>query len=118
MNDEMNCGSQSEIIFFGMPCNLKISSLKIFAMPWKVILVDIRNSQIIFEKWLTMTIIAFFPLDLGNELIKSTEIISHGVLGTMFGFNGVFFPKVSILTLWHLSHPLMYLTISHLIVGQ
>ena len=65
-----------------------------------------------------MTIIVFFPFDLGNRPIKSTKIISHGVLGTVFGFNGVFFPNISVLTLWHLSQPLMYLAISRLIVGQ
>ena len=101
-----------------MPCNLKISSLKIFATPWEVILVNTRNSQIIFENQLTMTIMAFFPFDSGNGLIKSTKIISHGVLETAFGFNGVFFPNVSILTLWHLSQPLIYLVMSLLIVGQ
>ena len=58
-----------------------------------------------------MTIIAFFPFDSGNGLIKSTEIISHGASGTVFGFNRVFFPDVSILTLWHLLQPLMYLAI-------
>ena len=101
-----------------MPCNLKISSLKIFATPWEVISVDIGNSRIIFEKRSTTTIIAFFPFDLGNGPIKSTKIISHGVLGTVFGFNRVFFPNISVLTLWHLSQPLMYLAISRLIVGQ
>ena len=96
MNDKTNCGPQSEITFLGMPCNLKISSLKIFATPWEVILVDTRNSQIIFEKWSTMTIIVFFPFDSGNGPIKSTKIISHGASGTVFRFNGVFFPKVSL----------------------
>ena len=81
-------------------------------------MVDTRNSQIIFEKQLTTIIIAFFPFDSGNGLIKSTEIISHGASGTVFGFNGVFFPDVSVLTLWHLSQPLIYLAMSHLIVGQ
>ena len=65
-----------------------------------------------------MTIMSFFPFDSGNGPIKSTEIISHGVLGIVFRFNGVFFPNVSVLTLWHLSHPLIYLAISHLIIGQ
>ena len=65
-----------------------------------------------------MTIMAFFPFDLSNGLIRSTEIIFHDVSGTVFGFSGVFFPDVSILTLWHLSQPLMYLAISLLIVGQ
>ena len=65
-----------------------------------------------------MTIMAFFPFDSGNGPIKSTKIISHGALGTAFGFSGVFFPDVSVLTLWHLLQPLMYLTISHFIVGQ
>ena len=87
-------------------------------MPWEVILVDTGNSQIIFEKRLTMTNIAFFPFDSGNGPIRSTEIIFHGVSGTAFGFNRVFFPKVSVLTLWHLLQPLMYLAMSHLIVGQ
>ena len=118
MNDKMNCGPRSEITFFGMLCNLKISSLKILAMPWEVISVDTGNNRIIFEKRSTMTIMAFFPFDSGNGPIKSTKIISHGVSGTVFRFNRVFFPKVSILTLWHLSQPLMYLAISRLIVGQ
>ena len=61
---------------------------------------------------------AFFPFDSDNGLIRSTEIISHGVFGTVFGFSGVFFPDVSVLTLWHLSQPLMYLAISLLIIGQ
>ena len=91
MNDEMNCGPRSEITFFGMPCNLKISSLKIFAMPWEVISVDTGNSRIILEKWSTTTIMAFFPFDSGNGPIKSTEIISHGASGTAFGFNGFSF---------------------------
>ena len=99
MNDETNCGPQFEITLFGILCNLKISSLKIFAMHWEVILVDTGNSQIIFENQLTMTIIVFFPLDSGNGLIKSTDIISHGASGTVFRFSGVFFPEVSVLTL-------------------
>ena len=118
MNDETNCGPRSEITFFGMLCSLKISSLKIFATPWEVISVDTGNSRIIFEKRLTMTMIVFFPFDLGNGPIRSTEIISHGASGTAFRFNGVFFPEVSSLTLWHLSQPLMYLAMSCLIVGQ
>ena len=61
---------------------------------------------------------AFFPFDSGNGPIKSTKIISHGASGTAFGFNGVFFPELSVLTLWHLSQPLMYLAMSRLIVGQ
>ena len=81
-------------------------------------MVDTRNSQIIFENQLTMIIMAFFPFDSGNGLIKSTKIISHGALGTVFGFDGVFFPNISVLTLWHLLQPLIYLAMSRLIVGQ
>ena len=65
-----------------------------------------------------MTIMAFFPFDSGNGPIKSTKIISHGALGTAFEFSGVFFSDVSILTLWQLSQPLIYLVMSLLIVGQ
>ena len=118
MKDKTNCGPQFEITFFGMLCNLKISSLKIFAIPWEVILVETGNSRIIFVNRLTTTIIAFFPFDLGNGLIRPTEITSHGALETVFRFNGVFFPDVSVLTLWHLLQPLMYLAISCLIIGQ
>ena len=118
MNDETNCGPRSEITFFGILCSLKILSLKIFATPWEVISVDTGNSRIILEKRSTTTIIVFFPFDSGSGPIKSTKIISHGASGTVFGFSGVFFLEVSVLTLWHLSQPLIYLAMSLLIVGQ
>ena len=76
------------------------------------------ESRIILENRSTITIMAFFPCDSGSGLIRSTDIISHGELGTSFGFRGVFFPLLSVLVRWHLSHPLTYLWMSHLMVGQ
>ena len=79
---------------------------------------SVGKSRIILENWSTITIMAFFPCDSGSGPIRSTDMISHEELGTSFEFRGIFFPWLSVLICWHLSHPLMYLWMSRLMVGQ
>ena len=77
---------------WGILCSLKTSSQKILATPCEVSSVVVGKSHIILENRSTITIMAFFPCDSGSGPIRLTDIISHGELGTSFGFRGVFFP--------------------------
>ena len=89
MNDEMNCGPRSEITFWGVPWSLNIWSRNIVATPFAVISVEMGNNRIIFKKRSTMVRITFFPCDSGKGPMMSTNMISQGHCGTVFGCNGV-----------------------------
>ena len=88
------------------------------ATPFTVILVEMGDNRIILEKRLTMVRIVFFPCDSGRGPIISTDMISQGHCGTVFGCSGVLATLVTDLVFWHLSHPSTYFSMSFRIVGQ
>ena len=101
INFVANWGSLSEIIHFGNLYNFHTLFLNNFAKLFTIIIFIITIKYNIFENLLHTTKIESWSLDIGNFIIKSTNICYHSFSSIVFSLN--FLAGISILffILWH-----------------
>ena len=85
MNNEMNWGPLSEVIFCGIPCSLNIELQNMIVTPLDVMVSMMGKRWIILENQSTMTSMAFLPSDWRRGPMRSTDMISHGEDRISFG---------------------------------
>src|SRR5229473_3861511 len=89
MNFDANCGPLSEIIFLGNPCFANTCCMYSSAIPSLVMVVRTGTMTASFVSLQAHTKIALYPFNSGSGPMMSLVTISHGSVGTSFGWMGL-----------------------------
>ena len=88
MNWAANWGPQSLITFLGIPNCFHTLSRKSLAVPMEDISPVVGTAMTYLVNRSMTTIIASYPCDIGNPVMKSTVMCSQGCSGMAFGCKG------------------------------
>ena len=118
MTLDANWGPLSEGTFSGSPCSFHTLSLNNRATPSAVTDDVMGMTWVIFENQSTTTNMESYPWLLGNWVIRSVEITSHGRDGISFGINSPWGFSGNGLVRWQRSQPLTYFPMYAAIPGH
>ena len=113
-----NCGSLSDMILLGRPCNFHMLSLNNLTSPSTIILSVVGIKCTILANQSTTTRIESYLCTNSNLVMKSAEMCVQGLSGIELGINLPAGCSVWFLFHWQTSHPSIYHFLSLVIPGH